>query len=126
MKHLLASLLILSFALVAKAQGDDELIHLFEVADSLHSVGRTDSAVVVGEDIIALAVKSENPTYQVAAYSAQGVYLRSLGRIDEALDAYCRGLEIVTSGKFRENPDQDAIDEIASLYINLAATIGHR
>lgn len=120
MKHLLASLLILSFALVAKAQGDDELIHLFEVADSLHSVGRTDSAVVVGEDIIALAVKSENPTYQVAAYSAQGVYLRSLGRIDEALDAYCRGLEIVTSGKFRENPDQDAIDEIASLYINLA------
>ena len=62
MKHLLASLLILSFALVAKAQGDDELIHLFEVADSLHSVGRTDSAVVVGEDIIALAVKSENPT----------------------------------------------------------------
>ena len=26
MKHLLASLLILSFALVAKAQGDDELI----------------------------------------------------------------------------------------------------
>ncbi|MGN1246252.1 MAG: histidine kinase, partial [Muribaculaceae bacterium] len=99
---------------------DSELMRCFETADSLHSIGRTDSAAIVGERTIALAKASHNPTYQVAAYSAQGVYLRSLGRIEEALSAYNHGLEIVTSNTFRDTPDQDAIDEIASLYINLA------
>ncbi|MGM9694357.1 MAG: sensor histidine kinase, partial [Alloprevotella sp.] len=61
-----------------------------------------------------------DPTLLVAAFSAQGVYLRSLGRIEEALKTYHKGLEIVTSGSFRKNPSADAIDEIASLYINLA------
>ena len=107
-------------AMWADEAPDSELMKSFEVADSLHSIGRTDSAAIVGERTIALATESGNPTYKVAAYSAQGVYLRSLGRINDALDAYNRGLEIVTSGAFRENPDQDAIDEIASLYINLA------
>ena len=107
-------------AMWANEAPDSELMKSFEVADSLHSIGRTDSAAIVGERTIALATESGNPTYKVAAYSAQGVYLRSLGRINDAFDAYNRGLEIVTSGAFRENPDQDAIDEIASLYINLA------
>ena len=99
---------------------DSELTTCFEVADSLHSIGRTDSAAIVGERTISLATVSGNPTYKVAAHSAQGVYLRSLGRIDEALEHYNTALSIVTSGAFRENPDGDAIDEIASLYINLA------
>lgn len=56
----------------------------------------------------------------VGAHSSQGVFLRSLGKVDEALASYEKALEIVTSGAFRENPDDEAIEEIASLYINLS------
>lgn len=97
-----------------------EIATLREIADSLHSVGRTDSAAIVGAEAIKLAEKSGNPTMLVGTYSAQGVYLRSLGKVDEALKCYESALEIVTSGEFRENPDQEAIEEIASLYINLS------
>ncbi|MDE6461018.1 MAG: hypothetical protein K2K52_09370, partial [Paramuribaculum sp.] len=67
-----------------------------------------------------LAIATEDPTQIVGTYAAQGVFLRSLGKIDEALKCYDAALAIITSGKFRKNPDQEAIEEIASLYINLA------
>ncbi len=93
---------------------------LREAADSLHSIGMTDSAAVVGREAILLAEKSGDPTQIVGTHAAQGVFLRSLGKVKEALESYETALEVVTSGKFRENPDQEAIEEIASLYINLA------
>ena len=89
-------------------------------ADSLHTIGRTDSAAIVGEQAIALAVASGDPTQIVGANSSQGVYLRSLGRVDEALQKYDAALAIITSGSFRERVSQEAIEEIASLYINLS------
>lgn len=89
-------------------------------ADSFHSIGRTDTAVIIGAEAIRLAKESGDATQIVGTHAAQGVFLRSLGRIDEALESYGTALEIVTSGRFRENPDQEAIEEIASLYINLA------
>lgn len=98
----------------------DKIVELRETADSLHSIGRTDSAAVVGEQAVRLAIEIENPTQIVGTYAAQGVFLRSLGKIDEALKCYDAALAIITSGNFRENPDQEAIEEIASLYINLA------
>lgn len=98
----------------------DEISALREAADSLHSIGRTDSAAVVGQRAIELSEQSGNPTLIVGAHSSQGVYLRSLGKIDEALASYDEALKIVTSGAFRKNLDQEAIEEIASLYINLA------
>ena len=87
-------------------------------ADSLHNAGRTDSALVVGEKTLELAEQSGNPVYQVSAHSAQGVFLRSSGRIHEALKEYNHALEIATSDAFRRNPSQDAIEEISTLYIN--------
>ncbi|MDE5886312.1 MAG: hypothetical protein K2H46_01865 [Muribaculaceae bacterium] len=93
---------------------------LREAADSLHNVGRTDSAVIVGAEAIRLAENIGDPTQIVGTHAAQGVFLRSLGRVDEALKSYEKALAIVTSGKFRENPDGEAIEEITSLYINLA------
>ena len=98
----------------------DKIVELRETADSLHSIGRTDSAAIVGEQAVRLAVEIENPTQIVGTYAAQGVFLRSLGKIDEALKCYDAALAIITSGNFRENPNQEAIEEIASLYINLA------
>lgn len=112
------------FLSIAVAFGSDvnltEIARLRESADSLHSIGRTDSAAVVGQQAIDLAVKSGDRTQIVGTHAAQGVFLRSLGRIDDALKHYEAALEIVTSEEFRTHPDQEAIEETASLYINLA------
>lgn len=122
MRQILSYLLII-FTVVtifAAPSKIDEIAWLRDAADSLHSIGRTDSAVIVGERAIRLANESNDPTQIVGTHAAQGVFLRSLGRIDDALNSYEKALAIVTSGKFRENPSQESIEEIASLYINLA------
>ncbi|MDE6278079.1 MAG: hypothetical protein K2M06_08230 [Muribaculaceae bacterium] len=103
-----------------EAQTGSALEQLIDLADSLHSAGRTDSAAIVGADAVRLAEKIGSPSQRIVAYSSQGVYLRSLGRMDDALKSYESGLEIATSDAFRNNPDTEAIEEIASLYINLA------
>ncbi len=124
MRTLLSLFLALSSLLSAAAYSYtpeiQEIARLRAEADSLHSIGRTDTAVIVGAEAIRLAKESGDATQIVGTHAAQGVFLRSLGRIDEALESYGTALEIVTSGKFRESPDQEAIEEIASLYINLA------
>lgn len=117
------TLLILSIVLffnLLNAQSITEINNLREKADSLHSIGLTEEAIKIGEEAIRLAEESGNKTQIVGTHSAQGVFLRSMGRIDEALNSYDKALQIVTSETFRENPDQEAIEEIASLYINLA------
>lgn len=106
MRSVILFLFIVFFSVVSFALTDDmaEIAHLREVADSLHSIGRTDSAVVIGEKAILIANKCGDPTQIVGTNAAQGVFLRSLGRIDEALQRYETALAIITSGKFRENP----------------------
>ena len=104
----------------ASAVTIEEIADARALADSLHGAGLTDSAAVVGRHAIELALESGDPTQIVGTNSAQGVFLRSLGRIDEALDCYGKALEIVTSGEFRENPSREDVEEIATLYINLA------
>lgn len=117
---ILLTCIFTSLMAFAESEGIAEIARLREAADSLHSVGRTDSAVMVAQRAIELAEKSGDLTQIVGTRSARGVFLRSLGRIDEALESYDGALAIVTSGKFREDPDQEAIEELASLYINLA------
>lgn len=116
----IVAFLLASTSYAAPSSNLQDIATLREVADSLHSVGRTDSAAIIGSKAIELAERSANPTQIVGTHAAQGVFLRSLGRINEALQSYEKALDIITSGKFRENPDQEAIEEIASLYINLA------
>lgn len=113
-------LFLLPFFSYASHSDIEQIACLREVADSLHSIGRTDSALIVGEQALALANELGDPAQIVGTNAAQGVFLRSSGRVDEALQKYETALAIITSGKFRENPDQEAIEEIASLYINLA------
>jgi len=107
-------------AVYAASDTVGRISRLRECADSLHNAGRTDSAVVVGAQAVELARESGIPVQIVGTLSSQGVFLRSLGRIDDALDAYGKALEIVTSREFRDNPDSEAVEETASLYINLA------
>ena len=112
--------LFATFLAVAGNTVMSDIARLREAADSLHSIGRTDSAAMIGERAIKIADSGGDLTQMVGTRSAQGVFLRSLGRIDEALECYGGALDIITSGRFRENPDQEAIEEIASLYVNLS------
>lgn len=102
------------------AHSFQDINNLREKADSLHSVGQTEEAIKTGEEAIKLAEESGNQIQIVGTHAAQGVFLRSMGRIEEALQSYDRALQIITSEAFRQNPNQEAIEEIASLYINLA------
>lgn len=111
---------IIAFAANATHGDIEDIARLREAADSLHGIGRTDSAIIVGAKAVKLANESGDPIQIVGTHSSQGVFLRSSGRIDEALKSYETALEIITSGQFRDNPGQEAIEEIASLYINLA------
>ncbi|MDE6255375.1 MAG: hypothetical protein K2M39_04205 [Muribaculaceae bacterium] len=120
MKKIVLTLLSVLFPLVALSGVTEEIASLREAADSLHGVGKTDSAVIVGERAIRLAEKSGDKVQMVGTFAGQGVYLRSLGRIDEALKSYEKGLEIVTSGEIRRDPSGEAIEEVSTLYINLA------
>lgn len=108
MRFLLAT--VFFFLSIAVSFGSDvnltEIARLRESADSLHSIGRKASAAVVGQQAIDLAVKSGDRTQIVGTHAAQGVFLRSLGRIDDALKHYEAALEIVTSEEFRTHPDQ--------------------
>ena len=102
------------------ADNIEEIARLRAAADSLHSIGRTDSAAMIGEKVIALSEKTKNPTLIVGANSSQGVFLRSLGRVEEALGCYDKALAIVASDAFRQKPDEEAIEEAATLYVNLS------
>lgn len=122
MRTIITSLLIVLSSVISLVSAKDieEIARLREAADSLHSIGRTDSAVIVGEKAILLADKYGDPIQIVGTNAAQGVFLRSIGRINEALQKYEAALAIITSGKFREHASQEAIEEIASLYVNLS------
>lgn len=96
------------------------IARLRATADSLHGIGRTDSAAVVATEAVRLAEKSGNQTQILGTHASLGVFLRSLGRIDEALQHYEAALHIATSEEFRRRPDTEAIEEAAALYINLS------
>ena len=73
MKRHILLILHLTLFLTALATGNstiDRIAYLRETADSLHSVGRTDSAVIVGEEAIELAKESKIPTLIVGTHSA--------------------------------------------------------
>lgn len=118
----LAFFLLLTAAAGSAAAGTDlsEIVRLRAAADSLHGAGRTDSALVVGRRALELARRSGNRIQIVGTNAAQGVFLRSAGKVEEALECYREALGIVTSETFRKNPGEEAIEEAASLYINLA------
>lgn len=107
-------------SLAAYAINDSRYAMLREMADSLHNAGNSDSAAIVAREALAIAEKGKDPTAIMGAHSSLGVYLRSQGKIDEALEHYRAGMEIVTSTPFRESADEEALEEASSIYINVA------
>lgn len=112
--------LFIGLPTVSAAAPPTEIARLRAVADSLHSIGRTDSAIVVGRRAIQLAERSGNALHILGTHAAQGVFLRSSGQVDEALKHYNQALRIATSEEVRKKPGQEAVEEIATLYTNLA------
>lgn len=115
------SALFLCSGIAGQANTDGtEFARLRAVADSMHSIGRTDSAIIVANQAAEIAQKSGNPSWILGTHSSLGVFLRSSGKIDEALQHYDKAMKIATTKAFRDKADEDALEEVAALYINLA------
>lgn len=113
-------LLFIIFPVFSAATEIEEYARLRYVADSLHAVGHTDSAIIEAERAFNIAKRSNTASWLVGTHSSLGVYLRSTGKIDEALMHYDEALKIVTTDEFRRNADEDALEEVAALYLNLS------
>ena len=83
---------VVLFLNLINAQQFKDIDDLREKADSLHSIGQTEEAIKTGEEAIQLAEESGDPVEIVGTHAAQGVFLRSVGRIDQALESYDRAL----------------------------------
>lgn len=116
----LASLILILFPATAPAADTDEFARLRALADSFHAAGHSDSAIVEAGRALDMARKSGNASGILGTHSSLGVYLRSLGRIDEALKHYEEALKIAVTDSFRKQADEDAREEAAALYVNLA------
>lgn len=98
----------------------DDIAGLREKADVMHVQGKNDSAVIVADEALRMAVASGDRCAQVGLHSSMGVYLRTMGKTDDALRHYNAALELCTDGAFRREADEDARQEVAVLYLNLA------
>lgn len=99
---------------------EEEYAQLRYIADSLHAVGHTDSAIIVAEQAFDMALRGDRKSWLLGTHSALGVFLRSTGKIDEALKHYDEALKIVVSNEFRKEADEDALEEVSALYLNLS------
>lgn len=116
----LISLILILFPITTVAADADEFARLRALADSFHATGHSDSAIVEAGRALDMARRSNNASGILGTHTSLGVYLRSLGRIDEALKHYDEALKIATTDSFRKQADDEAREEAAALYVNLA------
>lgn len=86
----------------------------------IHAGGKNDSALIVAREALDVAQKSRNTTAIVGINSSMGVYLRTMGKTDEALRHYNEAMKLCTTAEFKAKADEDARQEAAALYLNLA------
>lgn len=98
----------------------DKLSELRQKADALHAGGNNDSAMIVAREALDMAQKSRNTTAIIGVNSSMGVYLRTMGKTDEALKHYNEAMKLCTTAEFKASADEDARQEAAALYLNLA------
>lgn len=120
MKTLKTLLFLLSVMAFSAAYGSETLDALRQKADALHAEGKNDSAVIVAEKALAEAVSRGDTTAIVGVNSSLGVYLRTMGKLDEALERYGEAMKLCTTEAYRRRAGEDARQEAAVLYLNLA------
>ena len=89
-------------------------------ADALHSEGKNDSALTVAAEAAEAALRGRDTVALVGLYSSMGVYLRTMGRLDEALARYGEALAMCTTEGYRRRAGEQGRQEAAGLYLNLA------
>lgn len=90
---------------------------LTETADTYYQAGKVDSALWAIEQALQLAMTEKDTCAMMSYYTSQGVYLRSSGKLTEAITAYDKALQYapLLSGNNEEN-----LQAITTLYNNLA------
>lgn len=90
---------------------------LTETADTYYQAGKVDSALWAIEQALQLAMTKKDTCAMMSCYTSQGVYLRSSGKLTEAIAAYDKALQYapLLSGNNEEN-----LQAITTLYNNLA------
>lgn len=120
MKGLRLILFLAAMMAVVPMAAADKLSELRQKADALHAGGKNDSALIVAREALDMATKSRNTTAIVGINSSMGVYLRTMGKTDEALRHYNEAMKLCTTAEFKAKADEDARQEAAALYLNLA------
>lgn len=120
MKHRLLFIILAAMLPTLPALADGETQRLQSLANALHAQGKTDSAITVARCMQARAATQHDTTALVGAGSALGVYLRSQGKLEEALKSYDEALRLVVTPAFVRTTDAQACEAVATLYMNLA------
>ena len=120
MKTFRTLLFLFSVIACAAAHGSETLDGLRQKADALHAAGKNDSAVIIAEKALDEAVSRGDTTAIVGVNSSLGVYLRTMGKLDEALERYGEAMKLCTTEAFKRRAGEDARQEAAVLYLNLA------
>lgn len=98
-------------------QNTVEIRRVLEITDSLYSLGKVDSALIVCRQAAPLVRQEENPGAIVSFYTSQGVYLRSSGMLPDAVKSYDTALEYV--GRLDTTSEDDRQSAVV-LYNNLS------
>lgn len=98
-------------------QNTAEINRILEVTDSLYSLGKVDSALVVCRKAAPLIRQEKNPSVIVSFYTSQGVYLRSSGLLPDAVKSYDTALEYVNRLDMSSEDDRQSV---VVLYNNLS------
>lgn len=113
-------LIFITLTATAAASGAETLDVLRRKADRLHAEGKNDSAITVAERALDIAMSHTDTTAIIGINSSMGVFLRTAGRLDDALKRYDTAMRICTTESFKRNADEEARQEAASLYLNMA------
>ena len=101
-------------------QNTAEIRRVLEITDSLYSLGKVDSALIVCRQAAPLVRQEENPGVIVSFYTSQGVYLRSSGMLPDAVKSYDTALEYV--GRLDATSEDDRQSAVV-LYNNLSTLL---
>lgn len=90
---------------------------LTETADTYYQAGKVDSALWAIEQALQLAMTEKDTCAMMSCYTSQGVYLRSSGKLTEAIAAYDKALQYAP---LLSEDSEDNLQAITTLYNNLA------
>ena len=113
--YMLTFLLGLSCFLLSASPSNIE--KLTETADAFYQAGKPDSALWAIDQAIQQALTEKDTCGMVSCYTSQGAYLRSSGKIPEAVAAYDKALQLAV--RLPENSEENR-QALVTLYNNLA------